>query len=148
MKLLYPVLEHWSIILFEHIFSDFDDKIWAHPKNGTVKGCMMKFTERDPVVYNWSTLSLCIRNDVSRIKKFLMLQSAQGALCPVYMDNLLPKTSLMKTCLNQRGNISPSGFSLFQINVSVSEDQFLVVSCNGEGKGLRIIPDDIDRPFR
>ena len=92
MHSLKSVEQHGTILLFQDIVSNFDDIVWPYADHETVKRRMVQFAEGNTVIHNGITVGFSIRDDMSRVQKFEMLQAAERALLSICMQHPLAES--------------------------------------------------------
>ena len=83
MAFLKTVLEHGSVLFFQHVFADFNDKIRANAEDVCVKSSVVDFAEREPVGDPRLALGMPVRQYVRGVEKERVSQSADCTALPV-----------------------------------------------------------------
>jgi len=94
MALLQPMLQHWAVVLFEDVLSDFDDQVRADADDIGVEGGVMQFAEGQAVANPWFTFRMAVGENVRGVEEFHMAQSANGAVA-VSANDAHPKALLV-----------------------------------------------------
>jgi len=95
MHSLKSVEQHGPVLFFQDIIPNLDDIIGPYADHETVKGGMVQFAEGNTVIHNGITVGFSIRDNVSRIQQFEVLQAAECALLPICMKNPLAESALV-----------------------------------------------------
>src|SRR5882724_9396737 len=98
MALLQPMLQHWAVVLFEDVLSDFDDQVRTNADNIGVEGGVMQLAEGQAVADPGFTFRMAVGEDVRGVEKLHVAQSANGAVA-VSANDAHPKALLMKSAL-------------------------------------------------
>ena len=80
MHTLKSVEQHGPIFFFQDIVSNFDDIVGPYADHETVKGRVVQFAEGNTVTHNGIAVGFSIRDNMSRIQQFEMLEAAERAL--------------------------------------------------------------------
>ena len=79
VQALEPVLQHWTIALFEDCGSDGNGVIGRDPNQESIKGGMVQGAEGNAVADNGLTSRLGVRNDVRSFQQLPVSQPAESA---------------------------------------------------------------------
>lgn len=95
MQLFQSVLEHGTVLFFEHILPYLGSVVGGNAEEQPVEGCMVELAEGDAVTDARHTLGFDVGDDVGGIEELIMPEPAERALLTVSLDNPLPEAPLV-----------------------------------------------------
>ncbi len=100
MKPLQTMLEHGTVLFVQHVPSQLDDQVRPNPDDVAIEGRMMQLAEGNPVRNDREPARIGVGDDVGRLEKLRMTQSADGASPLVGFENPLPERPLVQSLLH------------------------------------------------
>lgn len=104
------MLQHRPVFFMQDIHAQLHRQVWPDSQNVTIKGHMVKLTERDAIRYDRLPSRIPIWENVSSFQKFLVPQPADCTAFSIRPKHPLPKALLMKPLSGYHSDIRTTSF--------------------------------------
>ena len=106
MEGLERVFEGRAVLFREDIVTYVNLEVRRDAQKEGVKGCMVECAKGDAIGHKRFPRGVCIGDEVSRVEKFEVPQSAKSALCLIGVEDSFPERALVEASASQTGDIS------------------------------------------
>ena len=112
MHFLESMLQHGTIVFFEHIRTNMDSAICVDAEDVSIEGCVMDPTECQAVGNLREAAFFSIGNNVCGVQKLPMAKGAHTAATLISSDNKFAKSSLVQADLHGPHRVSALNLKL------------------------------------